>query len=295
MSTTGTPQPPAAAQPQTAAEIAAANAASQSTATPGQPPATPPPATPLPAAPAEPTAENPVVTADLGNGRFSVKYFTGETFEGTQAEILGKIGQAHVNTKQWAQNEITKAKQPPPQVTPPPSRFASPAEEDAAKYIALQVARTLGYNTAEEMQAALGHISGTAVEYESQAVSMQFQAAAPDFNPTPQNSNELLKVITETIGDEAFERMGRAQQIRQMQMAHAYCLQTGKYQAKPADSATAQPGRVIVPPAPGGGRGPDTGGQLPAELMVQPGDSAQTIREKWDKAAAAGYVPARGQ
>lgn len=289
-----------------AADIAAANAASQATTTPGQPrnadgtfasPATP--ATPAaPAAPAEPTPDNPVVTRDLGNGQVEVRYLSGEKFTGTALEVAAKIGQAHVTTKQWAQSEVAKAKQPPA-VTPepPPSLFSDPQEEAVARYTAGLVAKLLGYPDADTMSRALGHIQDSTVDYSSQLTALQFQAKAPDFNPTPENNDKLFGVIMQSgISDEEFGQKTREQQVMLMQQAHTYCIATGQYQAKPAANAPTTP-RVPnpPPPAPTGARPPETGGAIPPELVAQPGDSLEVIKQKWEKAAALGLVAPRGQ
>lgn len=285
-----TPPNPAAPSPQpTAAELAAANAASQLTATPGQPT---PAATPEPpSAPQQPTPDNPVITSDLGGGRFKVQYLTGETFEGTAAEVLANQGRAHVSTKLWAKQQ---AAQPPTPTAPvaPPSLFTDPSEEAAAEYAANLIAKKLGYPDAQSMQNALGHISETSADFSAQSISLEFQAAAPDFNQTPENSNKLLGLIAETVGDDAFGAMNREQQVKMMRQAHAFLLQTGQYQPKPSAH---QPRNVPAPPppAPTGSRPPDTGGVLPPELVVQPGDSLEVIKQKWDKAAAMGLTEAR--
>lgn len=285
-----------------AAEIAAANTASQQTEQPGGQPRNPDgtfapvaAAPPVPAAPIAPTPDNPVVTTDLGNGQVQVQYLTGETFKGTLAEVTDKIGRSHVTTKQWAQSEVAKAKQPPAaEPPPPPSRFSDPQEEAVANYTAGLVAKMLGYPDAESMSRALGHIQDSSVDYSSQLTALQFQAKAPDFNPTPENNEKLFGVIVESgISDEEFGAKTREQQVQLMRQAHAYCLATGQYQGKTA----AAPIRTAAPPPPPPTQGSQplsTGGQIPAELMAQPGDSLEVIKQKWEKAAALGLVAPRG-
>ena len=285
-----------------AAEIAAASAASQATPTPGQPrnpdeTFAPTAAAPHPAPlPATPTPENPVVTTDLGGGQVEVKYLTGETFKGTVAEVAAKIGQSHVTTKQWAQSEVAKAKQPPePAPPPPPSRFEDAQEEAVAKYTANLVAKTLGYPDAETMVRALGHIQDSTVDYSSQLTALQFQAKAPDFNPTPENNEKMFNVILQSgISDEEFGQKTREQQVMLMQQAHAYCLATNQYTAKPA---TAPRSNVPNPPPPApttGVRPATIGGELPPELVAKVTDSAEVIKQKWDRAVELGYVAPRG-
>lgn len=286
-----------------ATEIAAANAASQATPTPGDRPRNadgtfaPVAAAPAaPPAPVQPTPENPVVTTDLGNGQVEVKYLTGETFKGTVAEVAAKIGQSHVTTKQWAQSEVAKAKVPPPPPVPePPSPFSDPEEAAVAKYTANLVAKTLGYPDADTMVRALGHIQDSTVDYSSQLTALQFQAKAPDFNPSPENNDKLFGAITESgITDEYFGSLAREQQVKLMQQAHAYCLATGAYQPKPAATTTTPRIPQPPPPAPSGSNPPPvTGGVIPPELQAQPGDSLEVIKEKWAKASALGLVEPR--
>lgn len=303
-----TPAAPAIPAPVTAntplAEIAAANAASQATPTPGQPrnpdgtfaavAGAVPPVTPTP--PAAPTPENPVVTTDLGNGQVQVQYLTGETFKGTVAEVAAKIGQSHVTTKQWAQSEIAKAKLPPEAAPPPPpSRFSDPQEEAVARYTADLIAKMLNYPDADTMSRALGHIQDSTTDYSSQLTALQFQAKAPDFNPTPENNEKMFNVILQSgITDEEFGSKTRDQQVMLMQQAHAYCVATGQYQPKPAAVVTA---RIPSPPPPApvtGARPLETGGAIPPELQAQPSDSLEVIKQKWEKAAALGLVAPRG-
>src|SRR5262249_12105634 len=68
------------------------------------PPAQPPAAQPS-TAPAGPPTPSAFSQEDLGNGRMRIKYETGETFEGTPAEIIAATANAHVNTKRWAQQQ----------------------------------------------------------------------------------------------------------------------------------------------------------------------------------------------
>jgi hypothetical protein len=258
-------------------------------------PAEPPPAP----TPADPTPDNPVIVSDLGNGRFQARYLTGEKFEGTAQEVLAKTGQAHVNTKQWAQAKVAEAQQQlEAPAAPPaaPSLFANPEEEQVANYTANLVARKLGYPDADTMVRALGHIQDSTIDYSSQLTAVQFQAQAPDFNPTAENNAKLFGVIQQSgVSDEYFGKLTRDQQVSMMRQAHAFCIQSGAYQPKPGPSSIP---RMAVPPPPppvSGSQPALVSGQIPADLMAQPGDSLEVIKQKWEKAAALGLVPGPGQ
>lgn len=252
---------------------------------------------PPPPAPVEPTPDNPVIVSDLGNGQFEARYLTGEKFTGTAAEVLANTGKAHVSTKLWAKDQVAQAQiQQPPAPQPPPSPFSDPQEEAVAKYTAGLVAKLLGYGDADQMARALGHIQDSSIDYSSQLTALQFQAKAPDFNPTPDNNQKLFKVITDSgISDAEFGQKTREQQVMLMQQAHAYCVQTGQYQPKPQVQTQQPRAPQPPPPLPGSSSQPlVTGGVIPAELQANPGDSLEVIRQKWEKAAALGLVAPRG-
>lgn len=289
MSTTPTTPPITVNTP--AVEIAAANAATQTTETPGQPRNADgtfaPPVVAAPVAPVvvEPSPENPVVTTDLGNGQYEVKYLTGESFKGTAAEILPKIGQAHVSTKLWAKNQVQAP--PPPPVVEPPSRFANPEEQAVAEYTANLIAKTLGYPDAPTMQRALGHIQENTTDYASQAVTLQFQAAEPTFNATKDNSDKLIDVINQSGMGQAFDSAERPQQVQMLRQAHAYCIMNKIYDPKPSGAPQA---RVAPPPPPPpSGRTPTSAEALPENLRATLNDTPEQIKAKWEQAKAAGY------
>lgn len=291
-----TPQVPAPVTVNTpAADIAAANAASQTTPTPGQPRntdgtfAAPPPVAPAaPPAQVAPTPENPVVTQDLGGGKIKVQYLTGETFEGTPTEVAVKMGQAHVSTKLWAKEQVAAAQTPqsPPTPAAPPSPFANPEEQQVAEYTANLQAKLLGYQDWRDMQRALGNIQENTIDYASQTTALQFQATQPDFNPTKDNSDKLLGVISQSGLDPVFETATREQQVMMLRQAHAYCLQQNIYQAKPTGTTPTVP--TPPPPAPTG-RSPQDAAGLPENLRATVNDTPEQIKAKWAEAVRLGY------
>lgn len=270
--------------------IAAANAATQVTDTPGQP-RNPdgtfaPPVVAAPPAVIVPTAENPVVTRDLGEGKFQVEYLTGEKFEGSAAEVLAKVGQAHVSTKLWAKNQVAPPA-PVPVVEPPKSPFANDEEAQVAQYTANLIAKTLGYPDAQTMQRALGHIQENTTDYASQAVTLQFQAAEPTFNATKDNSDKLIDVINQSGMGQAFDSAERPQQVQMLRQAHAYCIMNKIYDPKPSG---APPVRVTPPPPPPpSGRTPTSAEALPENLRATINDKPEEILAKMRAAIAAGY------
>jgi len=246
------------------------------------------PVTPAIPVAAEPTPENPVVTKDLGGGQFEVKYLTGETFKGTAQEVFAKQGQAHVNTKNWARTEVEKAKQPVTPPTPPePSRFSTPEEEATARYVLELQAKGLGFGSVDEYKQALGRIQQNTEQFAGQNLSVQFAAAAPDFNGTPENSEKLLNTV-ETLGLTQNMLSGDpATQLNALRAAHAFALQTGVYQARP--SAQAAP-VTPIPPPPIPSTGPTDLSAVPDDLKVDVNMTKEEIQKRIDLARQRNYI-----
>lgn len=248
-------------------------------------PAAPAPAVEAtPAAVPAPTPDNPVVTVDLGGGQYEVKYLTGETFKGTATEVLGKIGQSHVSTKQWAQSEVAKAKAPAPApVTPPPSVFSTPEEAATAQYVLELQAKGLGFPTVDAYKEALGRIQQNTDQFAGQSLSIQFAAAHPEFNGTPENSDKLLKTVDDLGLTQNFMSNNPTMQLNALRAAHAYALQTKVYEAKPAAQAAAAP-VVVAPPPPIPNSGPVDLSTVPDDLKVNVNMSREEISRRIDLA-----------
>ncbi len=249
--------------------------------------------TPMPAAPVipvvtAPTPENPVVTTDLGNGQFEVKYLTGETFKGTAAEILPKMGGAHVSTKLWAKDEIAKAKLPAaPPAPPSPKVFATPEEEATANYVTELQAKALGFSNVDEYKQALGRIQQNTEQFAGQNLSLQFAAAAPEFNATPENSEKLLNTV-ETLGLTSLMVSGDSQQqLNALRAAHAFALQTKIYDARP--SAAPLP-VTPIPPPPIPSTGPVDLSTVPEELRVDQNMPKEEIVRRIELAKSRNYI-----
>lgn len=284
MSTTPTVPVPAAPTPVPAEQVNVNMPKEQIAA--AQP--TPAPAAPIPVAAAEPTPDNPVVTKDLGNGQYEVKYLSGEVFKGTAGEILIKQGQSNYNTKVWAKTEIAKAKQPAAPPEPPkPSLFATPEEEATAKYVADLQARAFGFKNAEEYQQALSRVQQSTEQFAGQNLSIQFSAAAPDFNATPENSEKLLDTIDNLGLTEGFAKGSTEQQVKILRAAHAFALQSKIYEPKPAQAALPTP---PIPPPPIPSTGPTDLATVPDDLKVDVNMTKEEIQRRIDLARQRNYI-----
>jgi len=276
----------------------------QTTPTPaGMPAPVPPAPTPVaapvapvtPAAPTPAATPTPYATEDLGNGRVRVKFADlPEVYEGTQAEILPKIAEALYNTKKYAQTlkQTPPAAPAPPVVTPPTSsRFADTVEEQAANQLADLVAKRFGYENGDALQKALGHTVNTADDYQSNQLSISFQAAQPDFNGIPENVAKLASTIGMFVGsDEAWAQMQPAQQLNAMRAAHAYNLQNKIYEPRPAQAAPPPNVPIPPPPVPTAKSPQDQFSGVPADMIPTINDTQAVILEKTAKLRAAGYI-----
>jgi hypothetical protein len=245
------------------------------------------PAAVTPPASVEPTPDNPVVTTDLGNGQLSVRYLTGETFQGTAAEVATKIGQAHVNTKNWAKSQTAQPAAPVPE-TPAPSPFASPEEEQTAKYVLELQAKGLGFKSVEDYREALTRIQSTTERTAGEHLSIAFAASAPEFNATAENSEKLLNTIDVLGLTPNFMSNDPTMQLNALRAAHAFALQNKIYEPKPAVQATP----VIAPPPP---PPPPSSGQadlstVPEDLRVDVNMSKEEIQKRMDMARQRNYI-----
>lgn len=284
MSTTPTPVAPPAPVP---AEQVNVNMPKEQIAAAVPTPAAAP--VPVPVAEVAPTPDNPVVTKDLGNGQYEVKYLTGETFKGTASEILIKQGQSNFNTKMWAKDEIAKAKQPP---TPEPAKtslFATPEEEATAKYVTELQAKALGFPNAESYQEALSRVQQNTEQFAGQNLSIQFAAAAPEFNATPENSEKLLNVVDQLGLTQQFVNGQTDQQLNILRAAHAFALQTKVYEPRPEKTQTA-PVTPPVPPPPIPSSGPVDLSTVPDDLKVDVNMTKEEIQRRIDLARQRNYI-----
>lgn len=244
-----------------------------------------PVAAPVPVPTPTPTPAAPYATEDLGNGRVRVKFSDlPEVYEGTQAEILPKIAEALYNTKKYAQ---TLKQTPPtpvaPVVVPPTSSlFADTVEEQAAGQLLDLIAKKAGYDKGEDLLKVLNHTTTTADDYQSNQLSIAFQAAQQDFNGTPENIEKLAQTIGLSVGsDAAWAQMNPQQQLYAMRQAHAYNLQNKIYEARPVTAAI--PTVPPPPPVPTGKSPQDAFAGVPPELVPTVNDSQAVILQKIEK------------
>lgn len=248
------------------------------------------PAAPIPAAVTAPTPDNPVVTVDLGGGQYEVKYLTGETFKGTATEVLAKVGQSHVSTKQWAQSEVAKAKVPATPVLPEPSKFSTPEEEATAAYVMELFAKKAGYNSSEQMLQEQARIRNNAEQFAGQNISVQFAAVAPEFNGTAENSDKLLNTV-KTLGlDSLLSSNDPGQQLNALRAAHAFALQNKIYDPRPAAPVAVAPVVATPPPPPIPNSGPVDLSTVPEDLRVNINMSKEEIQRRIDLARQRDYI-----
>lgn len=245
----------------------------------------------IPAAVVAPTPDNPVVTVDLGGGQYEVKYLTGETFKGTATEVLAKVGQSHVSTKQWAQSEVAKAKVPPATpVLPEPSKFSTPEEEATAAYVMELFAKKAGYNSSEQMLQEQARIRNNAEQFAGQNLSVQFAAVAPEFNGTAENSDKLLNTV-KTLGlDSLLSSNDPGQQLNALRAAHAFALQNKIYDPRPAAPVVAAPVVATPPPPPIPSSGPVDLSAVPEDLKVDINMPKEEIQRRIDMARQRNYI-----
>lgn len=247
-------------------------------------PNTPSPApNPVPAPSSQPApTPQPYTVKDLGNGQVEVTFADlPEIYRGTQADILPKVAEALYNTKKYAQTLKTQPVPQPQPVTPPQhqSRFATPEDEQAANYVTDLVAKSFGFENAAQMRERVGNTVTTSQDYQDNQLAIQFMANNKDFNPTDENSAKIVDAIVNMGFGELYENGNQSQRLNLMNMAHAYNLKTGVYQAMPQTQAAPQNPNLPPPPPPN--RAPqDTYAGVPQELIPTINDTQQQILEK---------------
>lgn len=188
------------------------------------------------------TTETPAtpqsVTLKKEGDAYYVKLETGEEFKGTPEEILVKLGEAKVNTKKWADEQVKKATTPPPTpATPAPTVEVDPAEE----FILDTVAKGIGLNSAAELKAMIQRTQQAEQQQQEQRVAMEFHRMAPDFPATKEASDAVLEYcatngINPTPGG--------------LKAAHLACVSEGKYKPLTAEQINAKTTGIRPAPAP---------------------------------------------
>lgn len=204
---------------------------------------------------------------DIGGGKLRYEYATGEKFSGTLEEIASSNAAAHVKTKQWAQTQRQAPVVPTPQLTP-----EQVAEQQAQYYILDMVAKAVGEPNGEALRNKLNTLNESSEQFSGRMLAAEFQAATPDFNPTPENSTKLTKILDDAK---------LPYNVTTLQMAHAHAIKNGIYQAAPQQQTQATP---LIPPMIA-----STGQAVNAGAAVQPNInmSADQLKAMMDVARAA--------
>lgn len=168
---------------------------------------------------------------DIGGGKFRYEYATGEKFSGTLEEIASSNAAAHVKTKQWAQTQRQVPVTPTQQLTP-----EQVAEQQAQSYILDMVAKSVGLPNGEALKTQLNTLTESSEQFSGRMLAAEFQASTPDFNPTPENSTKLTKILDDAK---------LPYNVTTLQMAHAHALKNNIYQAAPQQQ---QQTTTLIPP-----------------------------------------------
>ena len=217
-------------------------------------PQTPSPETTEPVSPVAPTAEalaEPVSITKSEDGQYNVQLETGEKFTGSADEVIATISKAKLETGKWgrelkAEMEAIKEQMGPiSQALTPKEPAPTPEqlqEQQLLDYWAEQNAKTLGFANAQEMRDMLGVIRQTTEQTRDNNLAAAFFAQCPEFPMNKDASEQLTAALTEMHIPPGRET------VEQLKMAHAYCVQFGKYKPLTQQEIEAQnPYRNVTP------------------------------------------------
>ena len=177
----------------------------------------------------------------LDQDTIEVSLRTGEIFRGSPLEVVNKLAESQVNTKQWAQ-EVARAAgyekpgqllrdhrdNPIEQPTNAPD-MSQPI--DASGITPDHIAKALGFsNGAELLQFGNGLVEMQQQLRLSEAAST-FYAACPDYPGTPEADNALAQVM---------ESVGLPETPQGLAAAHALAVRAGYYQPLPKEALEPQ-------------------------------------------------------
>lgn len=230
MSTTPTPIPPTIQQSQEELRAAAIQASAP-------PPAAPPEAQPVIPVAAPPAAPEWGKMTKNTDGTYVIETKYGEKFTGSADDVLAKLAEAKVKTREHYEAEAAKLAPPaPPQ--PPQQAAEDPAEKAAREYILNSIAKEVGLSSADELKQRLTLMNTTTEDIRSQSLAASFLAAEPTFPNTPEAAAKLGEVM---------DKMGLQSTVEHMQLAHSFAIAHGMYQ--PAVQQTQAPlQQRIAPP-----------------------------------------------
>lgn len=198
------------------------------------------------------------VMEQLADGKWHVKLATGEDFTGNDREIMGQMGKAHVSTKRWAQEEVTKAKQPPVVTTPttPSAEDQSQAQLDG--WMLDRIAKGLGMDTGAQLQDNLQFMRQMTESTADERVSMEFHGTCWDFPASPENTEKLFQtgINFGIIPANAKGEITVRPTAKQLAAAHYVAVQQGVYKPLTEDEfklaqqsgPIAGPKAVVAPP-----------------------------------------------
>lgn len=198
------------------------------------------------------------VMEQLADGKWHVKLATGEDFTGNDREIMGQMGKAHVSTKRWAQEEVTKAKQPPVVTTPTTPSAEDQSQAQLRGWMLDQVAEGLGVGTGAELQNNLQFMRQMAESTADERVSMEFHGTCWDFPASPENTEKLFQtgINFGIIPANAKGEITVRPTAKQLAAAHYVAVQQGVYKPLTEDEfklaqqsgPIAGPKAVVAPP-----------------------------------------------
>ena len=175
-----------------------------------------------------------------GDGTYTVKLQTGETFKGTATEVMQAQAAAQVNTKLWARQKLAQAQQQP---TAEPNRqpaqledYSGSLSQDLAARQADALAQQFGFSDKNEMQQWGETVSqkiATIQEYENEKLATRFCADCPDFPSTPEAVNALTSIV---------ENNGWQWSAESLQAAHALAVRNHIYEPLTAEQIQAANG-----------------------------------------------------
>ena len=228
---------------------------------------------PIPPAPAGPVTE----ARDFGevtkhpDGKLTIKYSTGEVFEGTTEELLDKVSKSNVETKRYAQQLKAEKEAAAKTATVPVTPVTPTEDEQVAAAVAEYLAKDLG-TTREGLKEQLTNMQREAEVSQFNRESQKFLALHPEFP----NDEKAAKTLTDTL-----EELGLSLSARNLSVAHADCVARKVYTPLTAEQVAAinaqQRGQASTvaagnpPPNPpaGGAVRTDTGNTNPYAMSME--------------------------
>ena len=202
-----------------------------------------------------PQQREPVEYRDNGDGTRTVKLETGETFRGTEREVILKLGKAKIESRRHyeaKQAELNARQQQPangqPQQQPPTNgELQQPATTpiDSDVWIREKFATSVGYANADEMMKEYRTTQEMLQEYRNQGIASTFLARNEDFP----NSQEAIAALTKIL-----ETNGWEENADTLTNAHAIAVKQGMYRPLSTEEIRAtnqgyqQPPRPTPPP-----------------------------------------------